>query len=73
MIHDRHERVGQHLLLGRGRVPAAKQRLGLRVALEEDLVEPMHELGLALDHQVEAAAQELNVEGHVDLLGGTSC
>mgnify|MGYP001484199932 CR=1 FL=1 len=61
MIHHGDQRRGQHLLLG-FRGLAAEETARLWIAFEEDLVEAVHERGLALDHQGEALSKQGNVQ-----------
>src|SRR5690606_31500799 len=62
VVHDRDESGGHHLgLLGPS---STKQRLHPRVALEQNLVEVVNDLRLAVDDQRKAVAQEGNVQYH---------
>jgi hypothetical protein len=62
VFHHGHQRLLQHLgLLG---AVLAEQRLHLRIAAEQDLVEARRDLRLTGHHQIEAAAQQLNVQTH---------
>ena len=61
VIDDGDERLGEHLRLDFAAVPT-EQRLELRVAGEEDLIEAQREIGVAGEGEIQRDAEQGSIE-----------